>query len=269
LGSWQNVALVVGILVLLLDVLLTSPFTLYYISDWPMHFSTLAAFVVIAVWLLPNVAQGKRLVGDVVRVVVVAIGLRAVWLAINLALAAVLYLVSPQLLVELFEVVIRTSSRSAAVSAGRVVQDAGQLLLGAGIGQASFLVAMSASLVSFLLADIWFKRRVFTWYGFRRIVLVCWGITLTFALFLGTVVLIPLTALIMGRPETLFSPMSLLLIIVAVLMTGIGLLAFVQADRRHGRRCPKCGACVPGSFELGKQCQKCQGELHPWLNASY
>ncbi len=270
LGSWWNTALVVGILVLLLDVLLVSPFTAYYLSTFPMHFATLTAFVVVAVSLLPNIAQGKRLSGDIARIVAVVVALRFGWLAFNIIIAAIVYVISPDALAAIFETVVHTSSRSASALSGRVIGDAGQLLSEAALGQAAFLVVIGLALLACLFVDTWLKRRAFTWYGCKRIVLVCWAITGLLAFLVGTTVLVPLTALIMGAPKTLLHPVSLSLIALAILTASAGMWMFVRGDRRYSRRCPRCGTRVAGDYDsLGKRCPRCGEVFHPWLIASY
>ncbi len=268
-GSWLNTALVVGILVLLLDVLLVSPFASYYLSSFPMHSTVLSAFVAIAVSLLPSVALGRRLKGDIARIVAVVIALRLGWLALNIGIAAALYLISPTMFAEMLEEIARVWARFAGFSSGQIFENAGLAIVEAGIAQLAFQAVIGLSLIVFLYIDTWLKRRTFTWYAYSRIIAVCWGITGLLAFILGTLVLIPTTALIMDKPETLFNFASLSLIVVAILAAVIGAWVFIQANRRYGHRCPKCNTTAAGDFELGKRCEQCGEVFHPWLIADY
>jgi Zn-dependent protease with chaperone function len=269
-GAWWHTALVVGILVLLLDVLLVSPFTSYYLSSFPIHFATLSAFIAIAVSLLPGVVQGRRLGGDIVCIVIAVIAIRVGWLAFNLGLAAALYIISPDVLTDVLEIMVRTVARSAAFPSGPVIQDAGAALVEAGVGQLIFQVVMGLALLVFLYADVRLKQRVLTWYACKRVIVVCWIIIGWLAFVLGTLVLIPLTALIMSDPEALFNPISLSLMAVAVVAVVAGAGAYVWADRHYRQRCPKCGADAPDHFDrLGKNCFQCGEVFHPWLIANY
>ncbi len=144
------------------------------------------------------------------------------------------------------------------------------MLVEAGAGQAAFQVVIGLALLIFLYADAQLKRRVFTWYGCKRIIPVCWSITGLLTFVLGSLMLIPLTALILGEPATLMNPVSLLLIGVAILIIGAGVWAFVHTDRHYNRCCPKCNTSVPGDFDkLGKHCPECGEVFHPWLIARY
>ncbi len=277
-GSWKWAGLTAGLTVLLLDLILVGPFTLGYVSGGPVHFSTLAGFVILALWLVPGVCQGfpstGRMVGQVVKATSLFVGLRAGWLLLNSAIALTLLVLAPALARNLLVLpVFLTNKVFTPAPVPSLPEDPVTLVVWAVGGSWGFTALALACLLASLLLAGFLLRRLLTWYAFpaagQRLLRVGWSAILLVALVLGFVVLPPPTALIQGNLVSFLQPIPLTVAGVVLLLAAAWGIWFVQADRRHGRRCPSCDGEAPGWFELGKQCPSCGQMLHPWLLVEY
>jgi hypothetical protein len=67
----------------------------------------------------------------------------------------------------------------------------------------------------------------------------------------------------------LLNPANIGIEILGIIITGIGLLLFLRADKQYAKHCPICNADVEGKYKVGKTCNACNELLHPWLIARY
>jgi hypothetical protein len=266
-GSPARMALRAGLLVLLLEFILTGPFTLFYLRYTPVHFATLTGFVALAVALLPAVCQGgltgrqwlKRIIG----IISIFTALQAMLLLANLALVIVLLIVSPELLAALLELLVYITAGFVASGGPSPLFQAdaslNTLAIGFTLSTAIFIITIWGTLISLLLADTYLKR--------LRLVMVCWVITFALA-FSAAGLLVPLGIGVV-QPGKLSAMVVVGYPLAAGLLIVVGGWLFYRAHRQHGRRCPSCSAIIPGWFYLGKRCPDCGQLLHGWLLADY
>lgn len=121
-----------------------------------------------------------------------------------------------------------------------------------------------------LRLDAILKQRVLTWFAAPwlglRFVAITWGITALLALGLWGGVLPLLVIPLFGDAQDLIGPPGLS-IVMAVVLLGLSLIAFINVDRRYHGRCA-CGAQV-GAFSLGNLCPDCGQPLNSWLLTNY
>jgi hypothetical protein len=273
-GSVGWVGLTVGLLVLLLDLILVGPFTLYHLSSMPVHFATIASFVTIAVWLLPTVAQGcetgRQIASRAIGAVLLATGIRSGWLLLNVGFVVILLIASPEMLRQILNEMVITGAGVVGQGVPFPLDEPPDVLVAQIIGGALALTALIfVALSLFLSLAVYLKRLAFTWYGLshtgKRLIMVCWGIIATLGIVLVGLVLTPGTALILGD----VSIGSMVMMALSALVGGIGIWWFARTHRCYGRRCPVCGGEVPDWFTLGRRCPHCEAVLHPWLLADY
>lgn len=91
--DWKRVAWSAAILSVGLDVILASPLFAYH--GLPLHLYMATALLLLSTWLLPRLVTRQPIGGDLGRVLLIIIGVRVVWLALNIALLAVQVLFFP------------------------------------------------------------------------------------------------------------------------------------------------------------------------------
>ena len=275
-GSWKWIGLVAGATALLLDVLLTGPFTLAYVSSEPAHIATLSGLLILALWLFPHLCQTST--KNIIKQLGTALGLfliiRIGWLLLNIALVLVWFVIAPaQLATQLNQSILISNKILTDSPMLPLAQDPRLLVTSILTGVSGFQLLISVSLMMSLGLGFILFRRLLTWYAFpavdHRLIYIVWSVILVLILALGFVLLPISTALILGELAPLFKPASLLVtsgICVIIFAWGVW---FWFADRRWGRRCPACGRKVAGWFEMGKQCPQCGAVMHLWLKAKY
>lgn len=272
-GSWLSTAILLSSLVLLLDVLISSPLTLLYIGQWPMHFTTLIVLVTTALgYLLPCVAQGKPVGKDLLRIVSVVAGLRLVWLLPVLAGLVLMLILVPEILSQTLDEAVSAIARYAGYSDGPAFSNLSEFVFETSYVNLAQILIIFAILIASLLVTARLLERLFTWYSFprsqQRLMNVAYLVT-GGTLFVNGTVVLPLATTALLRPEELFTPALLLQALFGGLITATGLVLFLRLDRKYAGRCPNCNALVSEGHHLGKRCQNCGLFFFPWLIAEY
>lgn len=277
-GAPWKIAAWTGGAIFLLDLILRGNLTAAYISEPGPHLPLLAASTVFAVWLLPQVCQGRSLrtlAGPLIKMVLLFIIIKLTLTFLDgLLLVTAFWLGNLEGLGRIIDL---WAYSFAGVPAGDLPQLLGyevswEDFLGLHIFGpiAYFLFFGWPVIVVTLLADIWLKQRVLTWYVLAgRVRYIFWVITITL-LVLQLLVAIPLG-------NRLFFPLiypdwPLLVITGLALGIFIAVAAGVTFRRYHrslAHCCPHCQHMVTGGFELGRPCPHCAEELHAWLIARY
>jgi hypothetical protein len=278
LGSWQWIAVSAGLAVVLLDFLLRGTLTASYIYEPGPHLPFLAAFLVFAIWLLPRVAQGESLHPGLARqIVLIVLLFTAIKLLPHLAdaVAGLLILRGDQ---ETWGVMMDLWAYS--MGSGFVTEL--PRIVGVEVSWPQFIewhvvrpityfaLLMPPTLIVFLLADTFLKRRALTWYRLgEQVRRVFWGTSGLMALALALVVIPIYNRLVFPHVYQGWSVATLAGMAIAFVAALAGGLVFWHYDRKLGKRCPDCDTAVPGTYHLGKKCQRCKRYLHPWLIANY
>lgn len=272
--SWQDTAVLLGSLTLLLDILLVSPLTLLYVGQWPMHFTTLVVFVMVALNLIPILVQGYSGWSYMFKVISAVIGLRLIWLLITLGTMVMLFILTPDALNDMLAAGVASTGHFAGYSDDLAFDDLGTFIV-----QASFLNLAQIVIVYFILllslaAIILLLRNLLTWYRFpqaqHRLMKAAYRVIGVGAIGLGMVVL-PLTTAVLLAPQNLRNPFIIFLAVLGLLITAVSSLAFLKTHRHYSDRCPQCGTIITTTYKLGNRCSvsTCNELLHPWLIAEY
>lgn len=273
--TWGGAAILAGSLILILDIVLaSSPLTLLYIGQWPMHFSTLAIFVVVSLWVITPLALGKIAWPDTLKIIAIVVGLRLAWLAMTIGVLATLLFLAPAVLSDILTTAVANTARYSGPLEGPAFPDLNAFVLEASLSNTAQVFILLFVLVVAIGVSVWLIRRLLTWYGFlqtdKRFEWTVYLIIGASVTFWGLTVL-PLLTTTLLRPTELLNPTGILGGVVGFLIAAIGLGLFFHADRRYGRRCPSCGGFVDGAYYLGKLCPNadCKKLLHPWLRVEY
>lgn len=278
-GPWRRIAIATGLAVVLLDLILRSTLAAAYISEPGAHLPFLVAFIAFSTWLLPRVCSGqdspnRPSVRLVIQLVAVFTAIKLIPHILDALLGTFMVQTAPGSFGELLD----AWAYSLAGASG------GQLppLLGVEITWGQFLMLhvvrpilyymllMPPILIGLLWLDIRLKQRALLWYRLgvranRTFGLVTGGLAVGLAL-----VIIPiLNHLIFPEIYGSWSPLALVEMVIGVLALGTGLLVFLRYDRALRCLCPGCPKHVQGDYRLGRKCENCGTELHPWLVATY
>jgi hypothetical protein len=270
--SWKGAALLAGSLALILEMLLVTPLTLAYVHHVPMHVPTLAVFVVVCFnFLIPTLAQGRTVTADLLKIVAVVTAARLALLAAALVFMTAVMFVDPEFFAQSMTMARYVIARFAGIPQAIEAVDSAALVTTMAARNLAQVVAIGGIWLAALMLTGWMLQRVWTWYhtpsaGYvamvsRRVV---WGM----GVFLGLTV-IPLATAGLLAPDNLAHPLNMLAIAAGLLIAAAGLGWFWRADRRCGRRCPRCERHVAGRYRPGKCCEHCETVLHPWLLATY
>jgi hypothetical protein len=264
----------VGSLVLLLDILMNSPLTLFYVGAWPMHFSTLVVLVLVSLSLIPTLVQGKSAWADLLKIVFVVGALRLGWLLLTIGLLVALLIFAPSTLSEVLAAAVASTAHFAGYSGELTIADLSGFVMKAAILNLAQVVIICLILVIALVAVTFLLRRLLTWYRLpqasQRLMRIGYSLIGLVALLLGLTILPPVTTALL-RPAELLNPVGILIGLLGLITCAIGFGLFLYADRRYSQRCPRCPQCeknVPGPYYLGKRCP-CGDLLHPWLTVEY
>ncbi len=93
--SWQSVALTTLALVLALEVLLVTPLASYHTGTYLVHFPTLVIFVLLGTWALPFAVQQQAVWLSLRKSLMLIYGVRWAWIALNFGLILILAIVAP------------------------------------------------------------------------------------------------------------------------------------------------------------------------------
>jgi hypothetical protein len=269
--NWIGTAVLVGSLVLLLDILMNSPLTLFYVGAWPMHFSTLVVLVLVSLSLIPTLVQGKSAWADLLKIVFVVVALRLGWLLLTIGLLVALLIFAPSTLSEVLAAAVASTAHFAGYSGELTIADLSGFVMKAAMLNLAQVVIVFVILVIVLVSVTFLLRRLLTWYRLpqasQRLMRIGYSLIGLMALLLGLTILPPVTTALL-RPAELLNPAGILICLLGLIACAIGFVLFLYADRRYSQRCPKCGKSVPGLYHLGKRCPR--GDLlHPWLTVEY
>lgn len=109
--DWKRVAWSAAILSVALDAILASPLFAYH--GLPLHFYIATAFLLLSTWLLPQLITRRAFGADLIRALLIIIGVRLIWLAMNIALLAVQVLFFPTRALLLLNAIVIAGSRYA------------------------------------------------------------------------------------------------------------------------------------------------------------
>jgi len=277
-GSWRWIAISVGLAVALLDFLLRGTLTAAYIYEPGAHLPFLAAFLVFATWLLPQVCMGVSSPVSFTRQVSLIVSLftliKLLPHAIDAGLAAMMLLTDPESWGAAIDLWAYSMSGGFASELPRImgVEVSWPQFINWHVVRpmAYFALLMPPTLVAFLWADAALKRRALTWYRMGgQVQRAFWGTSGVLALAL-TLVVIPLyNRLLFPHAYDGWSVATLIGMTMAFIAMLVGSFVFWQHDRRLAGRCPGCDGLVSGAYRLGKRCERCGEVLHPWLIANY
>lgn len=276
-GSWRSMAVSAGLAVVLLELVLRGALTAGYIYEPGAHLAFATGFVVFSLWLLPQHCLGQRrdpgLGRRVVGMVLLFTAIKLAPYVLDLAAALLVQATDPAGWARVLDLWVY-----GLVGAGG---DNLPRLMGVEVTWADFIrwhiltpmAYFALFMPPVLLASLWLdaalKRRALTWYRqgdcVRR---VWWAVT---AIILGVLLLavVPLgNRLFFPWVYPGWTPQALVGMALSAAAAVVGSLGFWAAHRRWAGRCG-CGELVPGPFDLGRRCPRCQARLHDWLIAAY
>lgn len=278
LGSQRQIAVSVGFAVVLLDFLLRGTLTASYIYEPGPHLPFLAGFLVFGIWLLPRVCLGnfprRKLAQVIVQIVLLFTFIKLIPHLVDGAIGLLMILGDQEAWGTVVDLLAYSMTGGFAEELPRLmgVEITWVQLIEWHVVRpiAYFSLLMPLTLAGFLLIDSYLKRQALTWYPLRKQVrLVFWGASSILALVLALVIIPIYNRILFPHIYQGWSTGALAAMAVAVFAAVAGGLTFRQHDRRLGKRCPYCGACVTGQFRLGKRCGSCNEILHAWLVANY
>lgn len=282
-GKPHEIAITVGLAAILLDLGTRGILTAGYIYEPGPFLPVLIAFVITAIWLLPQISvagTGSRrgsLLLKIALIVGIVTAMKLFMLVIDLGLVTFMRLADATSWGQALDLWVY-------VMLGVGAEGPLPGLMGVEVSWATFTemhvlrpmayfgLALPPLLGGILWADATLKRHALTWYGLEaRVRRVFWISTIVFALLLALLVIPVLDHLLFPM---IYSSWSLATVtgIAGVLLVAIaGGFWFWREDRRWAGRCPSCGQQMTGYYYPGRVCQdeQCHQALHPWLVASY
>lgn len=282
-GKPHEIAITVGLAAILLDLATRGILTAAYIYEPGPFLPVLIAFVITAIWLLPQVSvagtesrQGSLLL-KIASIVGVIAAMKLFMHVIDLGLVTFMRLADATGWGQALDLWVY-------VMLGVGAEGPLPGLMGVEVSWATFTemhvlrpmayfgVALPPLLGGVLWVDAALKRRALTWYGLQgQVRRMFWISTLLFALLLALLVIPVLNHLLFPEIYRGWSPVTVIGIVGILLAALAGGFWLWRLDRRWAGRCPACGQRVTGYYYPGKVCQneQCHQMLHPWLVASY
>lgn len=265
--NWKQIACFLGFLTLSLDVFLATPISLPVVGKNPMTFTTLTVTAALAYFLLPQLVMGKSVWKDVLRVLLVILGIRAAWLLFTLIALWTLYFIQPDLLMDVLRSAISSIARYAGNSPIEI--DLLEFVVEASVInllQIPIIFVMQLVSVSGLLFLI---NRVLQWYlfifdsqRFKRIVF-----SLTFGtLFILLTLIMPIGMSVLNGNFSAFMGAAGIFAILGLLALAGGGIWFYLQDKHYYQKCSSCGG---QSSRFETNCAACGNVLHPWLWVEY
>lgn len=282
-GKPHQIAVTVGLAVVLLDLATRGILTAAYIYEPGPYLPTLIIFAIVALWLVPQVCTSGRenrrglLFSKIAQIIAIVTGMKLLIHLVDLGLVTVMQLSNAAGWGQALDLWVYAML---GVGAEGPLPD----LMGVQVSWAKFIemhvfrpmvyfgLALPFLFTVLLWADVLLKQWVLTWYGLDATVKrAFWGITGALGLTLLLVVIPLLNHLLFPEIYTGWSPGTLAGIAGALGLTLAGGLWFWRLDRCWAGRCPACGGRVSGRYYPGKRCpnKQCKQLLHPWLVASY
>jgi len=260
--DWFDMAILVGSLVLILDIVLLGPLTMLYIGFMPMHFPTLACLIIISISLLPYIVQNKPIFKELCKLLAFIEGLRLVLLIILIGSMIIRLFVSPEDLNNMLSIAVASTSRFAGFSDNLGYDDLTGFLIQAIIFNIPQPFIMFVVLLMSLIFSAFITRRIFTWYSFPqaekyllKIVYIFFGINFLIVSY----IMIPITTILLQTNYNI--PMFFIVFIITIICGAM----FVYYNNKYACYCPECKYKINGNYYIGKKCDSCDKLLHSWL----
>jgi Zn-dependent protease with chaperone function len=114
-SDWKGTAWSTAVLVLALDVMLTTPLIGYHLTGYPIHVSSILTFLLVSGWMLPQIVHRKSIKKEMAKMLVIIFGLRWIWLALNLGVIVILSFFAPLLGLDLWNIIVFSQSGFAGI----------------------------------------------------------------------------------------------------------------------------------------------------------
>ncbi|MHC1732916.1 MAG: hypothetical protein AB9888_12935 [Bacteroidales bacterium] len=265
--SWQGTTVLVGSLLLVLDILLSSPLTLIYIGNFPMHFSAIATIAIVSVSLIPHVVQGKKIWTDVLRIISGIMGLRLVWIVFTLLFLFIVFLLNPSTFEEMMRMAIASVARYAGDIQSIEVPDFSEFLIRASLINLFQILILFIVSIFGVLSNLFFTGRILYWFKFpdlqKRLSSLIYGSLAANLFFWSVGVLLPLTWLLNSEQTIGFLGWGG--VVCAWLFFIIFLVVFFVLDRHYAYCCNQCNSKVPDNKPLEVVCPACKKQQLLWL----
>jgi len=264
--TWKQIALFVGFLVLFLEIFLATPISLPLVGQNPMTFTTIVVVVSLAYFLLPQIALGKDVWKDGLRILFVIFGIRTFWLLLTIGLMWVLYFVQPDLLMSTLMSAITSTARYSGA-------DIAKIKLPDFLIEATFLNSLQVPIVLCVqvvssLGLLFLFKRILLWHSFinnsQRLKFTIFGLTFVVSFFLFALIM-PLSMAVLKSDFSALGGFSGGLAVLSILIIISGGIWFYIQDRKYYRKCPSCNA----ESDFDKKCKSCGATLNPWLWVEY
>lgn len=279
-GSERALAVSAGLAMVLLDGVQRGMLTAQHITEPAAVVPVLIGFAVAALWTLPHVCAGQTLGSglwrSLARIILWFTAIKLLMYGMDLLLGTFMMITDPI-----------GWGRTIDLWAYSMTGNWGATfppIVGAGVSwsqilewhvlrpMAYFGLLMPPALFFFLAVDATLKRRALTWYALGpRVRRVFWTISIGSVLILLLLVIPLLNRVLFSYVYEAWSFGEVMGMILAagVALGGGGMFWF--ADRRLGKRCPRCSRRLDIGFQPGLHClaADCAQPLHPWLVAAY
>lgn len=276
-GSWRGIAALVGMSIVLLDFLLRGMLTASYVYEPGSHVPMLTAFLVFAIWMIPQVCAGiqsnKQISLQIIKIVLLFSAIKLIPHLLDGLYCLYISFTNPQGGGEVLDLWAYSMSGASVTEMLPIV---GVEISWAEIIEwhvvrpmAYFLLMMPPTLIIFLLVDSSLKRQVLTWYALgKRVKWVFFGISGLLAFNLALVVIPIYNRLLFPMIYPNWPIWTLFGMVLSLLSLLLGSVVLWGLDRKFSGRCPHCGAKLQGTFRLGCTCT-CKERVHNWLVACY
>jgi hypothetical protein len=272
-GDDLSIALVAGAAVVLLNLNLLS---LFYSANLRGPNSVPAfvlGFTVISLSLLPFLCQYegtlRALFGKVRKIVFIFTGIKLIPQLFGAFLLTYVAFVEPSFLQRALEASVRAD-----LPAGFAHELLGLFLENFVIRPAVlFALFMPAFLIGYVFLDLWVKRTMLYWFGWkflaRRSAFVFAYSTGVLALVLIFVILPIVDWVTIPTAHDPLEPTVLAPLILFTIIAIIHFIMFQILGRKYARICPHCKGRVESAYKLGMHCEHCGTPLNTWLVTSY
>jgi len=272
-GDEVSIALVAGAAVVMLNFNLLS---LFYSATLrgPNSVPAFAlGFTVISLSLLPFACQYegtlRALFGKLRKIVLIFTGIKLIPQLLGAALLTYVAFIEPSFLQRALE-----ASARGDLPAGFASELLGLFLENFVIRPAIlFALFMPAFLSAYLFLDLWVKRKILHWFGWkflaRHSAFVFAYSTGVLAALLIFVILPIVDWVTIPTAHDPLEPLALAPLIFFTIIALLHLLAFLILNRRYARLCPRCKGHVESTYKLGMRCEQCGAPLNSWLVANH
>lgn len=209
--SWQSIAVSTLALVLALEVLTTTPLIGYHIgSTYIVHFATLIIFTLLATWVLPLLVQQQAIKSLLKKSEVLIYGVRLGWIGLTFLLLLIIAVADPDYATGLLNAVVFSGGRFAGNPSSMPVDNALALTLSIIPAYLALQLLSLGAVLLLLFLYIRLQRQVvrtnkpINWRQRH------WQLVFTLSVAVVTLVLTPLSDLLQGGSDLLFSPARLL-----------------------------------------------------------